>query len=298
MSFNFSHIDTSKGLEQIPEAFKILIQTPKFIKEHQLWKGFGDYRWIFIFSVVVAILFSLTLYHDIHNYFVPEQDFMEKFEIPTDGLDKGIEAIDETLAELPTEAKEGLEETKKSLEETKEEFEKSKHKPIFSGSLKFLLLIFLEILIFHFAVKTNNILKNQDKNPEFKDFYKAQIRMILVMGRKWIYGLIMYILVSIVCGITGTDFLKSTIMFFIYGFYMGFAFLDNYLEQYHFSLKQSSKCIQSHFGAATVFGVFASILMNIPLVGPLVVPFICGIAATRYGHISQMESFKMPIQKA
>jgi len=68
--------------------------------------------------------------------------------------------------------------------------------------------------------------------------------------------------------------------------------LDNYLEQFHFSIKQSVTCIQSHFGAATVFGIFTSLVMNVPLIGPLIVPFVCAIAATRYGHLNQMESFE------
>ena len=111
------------------------------------------------------------------------------------------------------------------------------------------------------------------------------------MGRKWVLGLIMYILVSIVCGITQTGYLKDAIMFLIYGYYLGFAFLDNYLEQFHFSIKESVSCIQTHFGAATVFGIFTSIVMYVPLIGPLIVPFLCAIAATRYGHLNQMEAF-------
>lgn len=78
-------------------------------------------------------------------------------------------------------------------------------------------------------------------------------------------------------------------MFFVYGFFLGFALLDNYLEQYHFSIKKSSKRIQSHFGAAIVFGIFASLGMGIPVIGPIVIPFIGAVAATLYGHEMRME---------
>ncbi len=293
MKFDFSHIDVSKGLSQIPEAFKIILDTPAFILKHQLWKGFWDHKWVLVFSIVVASLFTYTLYNNIHDYFIPKKEQSIDIDINVEGFDEGIKAIEEAIANSTDEEEiEDLEEEIEELQEEKSELKGEKHKPLFSGSLKFLLLIFLEVLIFHFAVRTNNILKNKNKVLEFKEFKNAQIRMIKVMGRKWVYGLIMYILISIICGITGTGFLKDIIMFLIYGYYLGFAFLDNYLEQFGFSINESAKCIQSHFGASTVFGVFTSIVMLIPIIGPLIVPFLCAIAATRYGHDSQMESFK------
>ena len=59
---------------------------------------------------------------------------------------------------IPAQDEAGLEAEKQTLVEPEEIMEED-HKPLFSSSLKFLLLIFLEVLIFHFAVKTNNILK-------------------------------------------------------------------------------------------------------------------------------------------
>ena len=290
MNFDFSHVDISKGLTQIPAAIKVLLTTPAFIKKHQLWKGFFEHSWILLFSVIVATVFSYSLYSNIHDYFIPDSNEIE-VDIPIDELEEGIKELDEAIENSPEEAKEDLEDAKEELIDKKEKIE-GKHKSIFSGSLKFLLLIFLEVLIFHFSVKTNNILRNENKVINFQGFSNAQFRMIMVMGRKWVYGLIMYIFVSIICGFTGTGFLKSNIMFLIYSFYLGFAFLDNYLEQFKFTISDSVRCIQTHFGAATVFGIFASLVMNIPILGPLVVPFLCAIAATRYGHISQMETFQ------
>ena len=291
MKFDFSHVDISKGFARIPEAFKVLIDTPNFIIKHQLWKGFLDHSWVLLFSIIIASACTYTLYRDIHDYFIPEENRAIEVNVSTDDLDKGIEELEKAMERIPDEGKVELEAGKESLEDQKEKI-KGKHKPLFSGSLKFLLLIFLEVLIYHFAVKTNNILKKTNKKLAFKEFSTAQIRMIKVMGRKWLAGLLMYILISIVCGITGTSNLKDAIMFLVYGYYMGFAFLDNYLEQFHFSIKKSATCIQSHFGAATVFGLFTSLVMNVPLIGPLVVPFLCAIAATRYGHQSHMEDFE------
>ena len=290
MKPNLSHVDPSKGLGQIKEAISILLSTPSFILKHELWKGFLEHKWVLIFSIVIASFFSYTLCKDIYHYFVPPIEESIEIDIPIEGLDAGISTLESVIETSPEEAQTQLEEAKDKLIGKKEELTE-KHRPLFSGSLKFLLLIFLEVLIFYFSVRTNNIIKGEKKALAFKDFVKAQKRMIMVMGRKWLYGLLMYILLSILCGLLDASRLVDPIMFFVYGYYLGFAFLDNYLEQYKFSLKNSSKCVQRHFGASAVFGVFASVLMNVPLLGPLVVPFICGIAATRYGHEAKMEAF-------
>jgi len=288
MSSKFSNINFKKGIKQIPVAIQVLASTPGFIKKHKLWKGFWEHTWVLMFSLGIAVSFTYVLYNNVHNYFTDPTETID-IEIPEEGIDAAIKNLTFAASQVTGKEKENLESKIEDLVEVKEEF--NEHKSFFSGSLKFLLLIFLEILIFHFAVKTNNILKDQSITPKFQSFYKAQIRMIKVMFRKWVYGLLMYIFISILCGITSTEILKETFMLFIYGYYLGFAFLDNYLEQFHFTIKESSKNIQSHFGAALVIGLFASLLMHIPIFGPLFVPLICGIAATRYGHLCVMESF-------
>jgi len=284
MKFDFSNVDPAASLSQIPKAVRILLSTPAFISKHKIWSGFLKNTWVVIFSIIIAVGFSYVLFNDLHHYFSPEIEQTIDLQASTEGIDEGIKALEEATELLPEESSnDELEAGKVSLEEAKESIE-GDHKSLFSGSLKFLLLIFLEVLVFHFAVRTNNILKNENHIPKFKSFYNAQVRMIKVMGRKWLYGLIMYILISILFGIAGIGELKDSFMFLIYGYYMGFAFLDNYLEQYHYTIDESAAIIQSHLGASVVFGAFASLLMHIPLIGPLVMPFICGIAATRYGH--------------
>lgn len=297
MKFNFDHIDTKEGFSQIPKTFRILMSTPSFIRKHKLWRGFLDYRWVLILSIIIASFFSLILVNNLYDYLFPDESKGIEININNEDLEESIKPIEEGSENISEVTNGEIEISNQSLIDQKENL-KEEHRSVFSGSLKFLLLIFLEVLIFHFAVKTNNILKGEKVVLKFNQFYKAQIRMIKVMFRKWVYGLIMYILISIACSIIGFSFMIDPIMFFVYGFYLGFAFLDNYLEQSGFTIKESAKCIQSHFGASTVIGLFASIFMHIPLVGPLLVPFICAIAATRYGHESKMEAFAKTIEVA
>ncbi len=287
MKFDFSHINLNTALSQAIKAWQILWDTPAFIKKHQLWQGFLDHKWIMILTILIMGTLSVTLYNDIHDFLVPPESEIA-IDNSTKELDEEIMALEAAALYSSDEDREDLEAEKKSLIEKKEKLE-AEHKPLFSGSYKFLILILLEIMIFHFSVGTNNILKKKNRILTLKEFYLAQIRMMLVMGHKWIYGLLMYIFVSIVCGILSISYLTNFIMFFVYSFFLGFAFLDNYLEQYHFTIQRSSKHIQAHFGAATVFGVFASIGMSIPVIGPILVPFICAVSATMYGHQARME---------
>lgn len=317
MAKDLSHINVKKGVNQIPQALKVLLSTPAFITKHKLWRGVFENTWVLIFSIITALLFTYILYNNVHDYFVPSDsegisinyssdDSNSENETNTDLLRGDNDELKDQNVEELAEEKDDDDYDENNEEEDEvdtadghdnEKAKAKKHKPLFSGSLKFLLLIFMELVIFHFAVKTNNILKHQNKVPRFKDFSKAQMRIFKVMGRKWVYGLIMYTLVSIICAITNTTPLKHSIMFLIYGYYMGFAFLDNYLEQFKFTINESASCIQSHFGAALVFGLFTSVVMNVPVVGPLLVPFVCGIAATRYGHMMEMESFPRVLKK-
>ena len=290
MKFDLRNIDLSAGMTQASVALKVLHKTPAFIKKNQLWKGFLDHKWIMIVTILIMGTLSVTLYNDVHDYFSPDQgiNINIDIDIPTKGFDVGIQDLEEAALISPENAKERLEAGKNSLSDAKDKLE-DHHKPLFSGSYKFLILIFLEILIFHFAVGTNNILKNENRILVLKEFSRAQIRMIKVMAHKWIFGLLIYVLVSIVFGIFGLSVLTNFIMFFVYAFFMGFAFLDNYLEQYHYSIKKSSKHIRTHFGAATLFGVIASAGMSIPVIGPILMPFIFAVAATIYGHEVAME---------
>ena len=118
----------------------------------------------------------------------------------------------------------------------------------------------------------------------FNRFWRAEIRMIKVMIRSFIYGLIAQIMCSIVFSIIGFDNLTPVVMFLVYGYYMGVGFLDNYNEQHEISIVESDLIIRQHFGAAFILGLAVSILIIIPIVGPLFAPIFASVSATIYGH--------------
>jgi len=119
MKQDYSHVRLSDGPGQINKAFRSLLSTPDFIRTHQLWKGFFDYQWVLIFSVIVAAIFTYTLYSDIHSYFVPSIEENLEIEIPTDGPEEGIKTIEKSLEGVPQAAEAGLHDAKEKLVETK-----------------------------------------------------------------------------------------------------------------------------------------------------------------------------------
>ena len=65
----FSHVNFLDGFAQIPVAAKVLLDTPDFIKDQKLWKGFLEHKWVLLFSIGIAIAFSSILYQDLNEYF-------------------------------------------------------------------------------------------------------------------------------------------------------------------------------------------------------------------------------------
>ena len=134
MKIDFSHLDLNKGIAQVPIAVQVLRDTPAFIRNHQLWNGFLDHKWILILTILIMGTLSVTLYNDIHDYFLPSEKEIE--------LDISMEKMENEIVELeamslfnPEEAKANLEEKTKSLAKAKEELKKN-HRPLFSGSYK------------------------------------------------------------------------------------------------------------------------------------------------------------------
>ena len=78
-------------------------------------------------------------------------------------------------------------------------------------------------------------------------------------------------------------------MFFIYSYFVGHAFLDNYNEQFNKSIKNSDSIIKQHIGASLALGIVISALLFIPLLGPLCAPILGAIAAAIYGERYKIE---------
>ncbi|MBT8189653.1 MAG: EI24 domain-containing protein [Bacteroidia bacterium] len=255
--FNFQDF-----ISQVISSIAVMKKVLPFIKENKLWQGFFESKWISLFSIVIGILFSYYLFKDVIQLFFISSD------PPQDVLQASLGA---------------------DLENVKETVKREGKFALTSGGSKYLLIILLEIIIFHFAVKTLSILRNQNVKPGFTEFMNAEIRMIHVMIRNFVKGIIALVIINIILGIAGLGNYKAFMMFFVHAYFIGYAFLDNYNEQFSKSIPDSQLIIRQHVGASTAIGVIATALLYIPVIGPVLTPILGGIAATLYGHEYALE---------
>lgn len=150
---------------------------------------------------------------------------------------------------------------------------------VFSGMTKYLILILAEVLVFHCCRRTIQILMRRNDPPEFKDFIDAQKRMIAVAIYSWVMELIFTIFIKMATGIVNPlAFLEEAAIFIVQCYFLGFAIIDNYHEQFGLSIKESAKLTQNYLGVAMAAGLSLYLIMLIPLAGAIVAPIVVTVA--------------------
>ncbi|NNE25487.1 MAG: EI24 domain-containing protein [Saprospiraceae bacterium] len=256
-----NHTDISIAVKQVVQTIQAIKQSIPFFKENKLLQGLFEHKWIVVLLIIGSLLYSYSFVKDVYEFFyTPLTDDVLQSSLTTSDLGKISDVVKE----------EG-------------------RKAAFTGGSKYLLLILLEVIIFFVSVKTIAILNNEPRKPTFKEFVRAEQRMIKVMIKNFILGIMAQIVIYIVLAIFGLSSLSGFFMFFVYAYFIGFAFLDNYNEQFEFNLKESRKVIQQHKYASTTIGILISGLLAVPVIGAIVTPFLGAVIATLYGHNCQME---------
>ena len=249
------NLNTKDTFFHASKCIEVMMTAYIFFMENKLWKGFFRHKWIALATIGISILFSYWMICDVTSFFTASS-----VDIPIN--DAGI--IGDQLSD----------ESKKENAQT-----------AISGGSKYLLLIILEIVIFYFSVKTIEILSGKEQPINISSFWKAEIRMIKVLVRGLVQAFIIQILLSVLLGIFGVpNGIKRFLIFFVYAFFVGHAFFDNYNELYKLSIKKSEITTKYHFGATLALGTVASVLLLIPLIGPIVTPIFAALTANIYGY--------------
>lgn len=244
-------------VNQITDALYFLKQAPDFIKKNKLWEGYWAHGWIAKWTIFIGALVTILFVCNIYNTFSSLAHSPESSETMNMGVI--IEKV------------------------------------YFQGGIKYLLLIVMEMLIFHFSTRTLNILEGKSTSIKPSEFVSAQIRMIKISIRNYFYEIVIGILLAIVLGILGGSELKSFLMLFVQFYFIGFAFMDNYFEQKNLTIKESGYYIKEHLFAAVIIGAAGYGLFMIPLIGALTAPFICSVAATSYLHHKNADSSELEL---
>lgn len=226
-------------------------EAPIFIRKHRLWIGaLKNYGWVFRLLILASIIVSLKLMSIVI-------DWSGKADVS--GPSAALSSVGNLFHEIAQEGSEFL----------------------FFGGMKYVMLIILEVVVFHFCRRTLEVLSGQSTEVSLKAFIKAQIRMIKVSIRSYIMESIASILIGFALGMVGfLAFLKTPLIFAVQCYYLGFIMVDNYNEQFHMSIKESAKYSRQFIGVALATGLILYLIMIVPVVGPIVGPIIGSVAVT------------------
>lgn len=260
----------SRNVSQFAEAIMTYKAAKDFIVKNKLWAGFLKHRFAALASIVVSLVVTWAFIQIIAKWF-------EKINAPITSAEGGIlESSAHMFSEVGTFG----------------------YDLFYNSGIKYLLLILLEIVIFHFSVQTLNILRNESFQPKFKDFVKAEKRMISVSFRCWILELILTFAISTGLSIIGVEWAKYLPIFFIHCYFMGFALLDNYNEQYNLTVEESAKSVRHFAGASIGLGAVCYLLLLVPLAGAIIGPVLGAVSAAIYMYTTGLhredERFVVP----
>lgn len=222
--------------------------TIEFAKEHRLWEGLMEYRWLSKLLFIMAIIIGLQLF--------------------SSAVDWWGSTIESNQLSIST------------LGDFAGTLFKGGYDLFVIGGLKYVVLILAEIVIFHFARRTLEIVTGNAVDNSFAAFITAQKRMVYVAVYSFVKESIYTIILGLILGILGLSFAKPASTFFIQCFFLGFAIVDNYNEIFHMTVKQSFEYTKKYAGVALAVGIPVYLIMLIPLIGTIAGPVMGAIVAT------------------
>lgn len=230
-------------------SLAILPKTIAFIREQKIWKGMFSYGWVARIFILVALLGGLKFLSVFINWI--QRVFASAG--PGDAIaNMGLFARDLAVGS---------------------------YEMIFSSGSKYVMLILLEVVVFHFARRTLEILTGNAAKADWKDFVDAQIRMIKVAFRSWILEMIIVTALGVIFGILGfLDFLEPVLVLAVQSYFLGFAVVDNYNEQFGLTIKESVEYAWQYLGVVMAMGLFFYLMILIPFFGTIAGPCIAAVA--------------------
>ncbi|MCB0646694.1 MAG: hypothetical protein KDC49_08525 [Saprospiraceae bacterium] len=222
----------------------------KFIKENKLWHGFWQYRWVLFILMFLAMIVSIKIlnimYHGWHELTKPDS----------------TSTFVHFKAAASTIYQEG-------------------YSFLFNGSLKYFIMILLEVVVFHMVRRTNELLSGVSLTFTFNEFLSAQIRMIKVTIRCFILEMIATLFLKIFFGIFGfIDYLEPIAIFVAQSYYLGMLMLDSYNESKHMSIKESFLEGKKYTGMILALGFVLNLILMVPLLGAMVGPALAAVTLT------------------
>lgn len=233
---------------QLGFTFAILPRIPAFIRDQKLWQGLLSYGWVARMFIFIALLGGLRFLLAFGSWVSRLLNSDGSADIATMGL---------MAKDLVVQG----------------------YEIMFSSGGKYVMLILLEVVVFHFARRTVEILTGKIAQAEWRHFVEAQIRMIKVAARCWLLEIIITAFLSGLLGALGLkSMLYPLLVLGIQCYFLGFAILDNYNEQYGLTIKESTEYGWQYLGVIVALGLFYYLLALIPVVGTVAASCITAVA--------------------
>ena len=221
-----------------------------FIRKNKLWEGFWKYGWVAKALVIMAVLLGLKFFKTVLNWW------------RTSEMDDPSEAVSSVGHLFQDVAFEG-------------------YNFLFVGGMKYVMMMLLEVIIFHICRGTLEILTGKTSDLSFNAFFNAQIRMIKVAIQSYFMEMIFALLIGIVFSIIGFgEILKPILKYTVHCYFLGFIIFDNYVEQFDFSIKESTKMARDYIGVCLALGLTTNVLLLIPVLGAIIAPVIVAVTVT------------------
>lgn len=240
--FGYLYRDYRLGVKALKEAYP-------FIRRHRLWVGVLSYGWMSKFLLVLAVIVGLNFFVVLVNWFGSVHT-----ESPL--------AYGASLLDLYA----GI-------------FKKGYHL-LTLGGMKYLILILTEVLIFHVARRSEEVLKGSTSDGSLKTFMRALVRMIKISLFAWGMEIATTALASVILGYMDANWLKSPLSWVLQCFFLGAVVLDGYFEYHRLSIKESLNASRQVSGLALTVGAAAYLIMAVPVVGAVLAPFFASITAS------------------
>ncbi len=220
-----------------------------YIKDNRLWDGFWEYGWVSKLLMLGGLIVGGT-YFNVYLEWLrgPESESVLQSVVSTGAL--------------------------------VQDFARESYDMFYNGSMKYLILVLMEVFIFHVVRRCFEMISGKEMDSSFEAFVQAQIRMLKVILKCWILEMVLTIVISAALGIFGLNFIKPVLVFIIQCYFLGFAVIDNYYEMFEMTIRQSEQETREIPGLALSIGIIVWVLMMIPLVGAVIGPLIGAVAAT------------------
>ena len=234
----------------IHEFFYTLMTFPRawrFMVNHRLWEGLRQYGWVSRALVVLGILVGLVMVGEVVDWLQNHADQ------PLTAMAVGTDSL---LWQWLVEAYESLSD----------------------GVLNWVILVLLEVVIYHFMRQTLRVIlqKDVEEAHKFKPFLNAQVRMIQV-------SIMAVILQEILIGISNgilPDQLEGIVNVTVQSTILGYAIADNYNEQFELTIQQSLRHLRDNYLAICLgLGLPLFLLLKVPLFGTVLGPLVTSVAA-------------------